>query len=155
MKRIVYLFCIIISLTSCEKVLLERKYDRKIQGSWHIQSITLAGNNNTYGMSIRGGDLTFNSDNTMKYVDLENQVYTGEWILYSMKEPWDCFEATPGTTYCNNNYNVIVNVDVKNSGGERKRVHFKYLELRKNGTLKAEVLGDNAIIWHIYNFVRK
>lgn len=94
------LFLSLLTFASCTKVPL-REYEETIEGNWELYDVDRVGSGSTSGLRIRDGRFQFDANGSMRYTDVNGNVYTGSW---RMDRNWvrdNCFVDNDGFQQCN------------------------------------------------------
>lgn len=130
--------CTLLLFAACTKQKLE-KFNNRIVGNWQLAEI------NTFGLGsshivFDGGSFTFNSDNTAKYYDRNNNVYTGNWYIDAYVYSDD--EGDSETDF-------ILSVDVED-GRNMKADRFEIPSFGNANRFKAKVRNSLNTVTYIF-----
>ena len=80
MKKLYSITLFLLALSACTKVPL-REYEEAVVGSWELYDVDRVGGGSTSGLRIRDGKFQFDANGSMRYTDVNGNVYTGSWRM--------------------------------------------------------------------------
>jgi hypothetical protein len=145
-----------VCFSGCGKIIVEKRYTKKITGNWRITEIKITSGNALYpAYNFKNEKFSFNKDSKQSVTDPLNKTYDGKWFVYENKYQGDCYTAPAGNTVCNDIYEVSLKADTWiPTTQEIKGINFEDVEFMNDDLFRASII-PNPVTSYDYYFKRE